>query len=287
MRAYQRERRYLCGRSARAAQYQEVEIYPLPTRDPRSRALDRQHAQAPPFRGTPKAQANHNAKMARKWFHRLAVSNFDRTDTHTTLTYAAEHRPADPDAAWRDFRNWVRHLREKCRAAGVPKPELLAVMEWQDADAETGKKAVAPHFHVLLRCGLSRDEIETCWNRKGVPLGRANTDRLQLDKASLEALANYMMKNPNRKHRYYRSRGIRDPVMPPPRDGRYTRRQVVRLATDSALLHSADYWARKYPGWELNDAEAHYNDYLGWSISLKLRRRQPPKGGGNPCGHCT
>ena len=168
----------------------------------------------------------------------------------------------------------MRHLRDRCKAAGLEKPECLAVMEWQEEDANVGQKAVAPHFHVLLRCPLPRDEIEACWHRKGTRLGRANTDRLQLDKASLEALANYMMKNPNRKHRYYRSRGIRNPIMPPPRDSRYTRQQVARLATDSALLHSPDYWARKYPGWELNEASAHYNDYLGWSISLKMRRRK-------------
>lgn len=274
MKTYQRERRYLCGRSPRSAQYQEVEIYPLPTRDGLGRELDRQNSKPPAFRGTPPAQAAHNAKQARRWFHRLAVTNFTANDTHTTLTYAAEHRPADADAAWRDFRNFLRHLRDRCKAAGVDKPECLAVMEWQEADTDTGQKAVAPHFHVLLRCELGRDEMEACWHRKGERLGRANTDRLQLDKASLEALANYMMKNPNRKHRYYRSRGIRNPIMPPPRDGRYTRRQVARLATDSALLHSPDYWARKYPGWELNEASAHYNDYLGWSISLKMRRRK-------------
>lgn len=273
MKTYQRERRYLCGRSARTAEYQEIEIYPLPTRDPASRDLDRQHAKAPPFRG--KDQANHNAKVARRWFHRLAVSNFSSKDTHTTLTYAAEQRPENADQAWKDFRNWVRHIREKCRAAGQEKPELMAVMEWQEAG--TGKKAVAPHFHVLLRCGLSRDEIEACWHRKGEPLGRANADRLQLDKGSLEALANYMMKNPQRKHRYYRSRGIKDPVMPPPRDGRYTRSQVARIATDSAILHSSEYWGKKYPGWELNEARAEYNDFLGWSIRLKMWRRPPTK----------
>lgn len=274
MKTYQRERRYLCGRNPRQAQYQEVEIYPLPSRDGRGRELDRQNSTPPAFRGTPPAQAAHNAKAARRWFHRLAVTNFTQADTHTTLTYAADLRPETPEQAWRDFRNFMRHIRDRCRATGLDKPECLAVMEWQEADPDADQKAVVPHFHVLLRCGLARDEIEACWHRKGVRLGRANADRLQLDKGSLEALANYMMKHPNRKHRYYRSRGIRDPVMPPPRDGRYTRRQVVRLATDSALLHSPDYWARKYPGWELNEASAHYNDYLGWSISLKMRRRK-------------
>lgn len=278
MRSYQRERRYLCGKSSRTARYQEVEIYPLPTRDGRGRDLDRENAKPPAFRGTPKAQANHNAKTARQWFHRLAVSNFTERDTHTTLTYASENRPDSPEDAWRDFRNFMRHLRDACRAAGLEKPECLAVMEWQDADPDTGQAAVVPHFHVLLHCELDRDAIEGCWHRKGARLGRANADRLQLDKGSLEALANYMMKNPKRKHRYYRSRGIVNPVMPPPRDNRYSRRQVTKLATDSALLHSAEYWARKYPGWELNEATARYNDYLGWSISLKLYRRRGGKG---------
>lgn len=109
----------MCGRSPRSAQYQEVEIYPLPTRDGLGRELDRQNSKPPGFRGTPPAQAAHNAKQARRWFHRLAVTNFTANDTHTTLTYAAEHRPADADAAWRDFRNFLRHLRDRCKAAGV------------------------------------------------------------------------------------------------------------------------------------------------------------------------
>lgn len=274
MKTYQRERRYLCGKNSREAQYQEVEIYPLPSRDSRSRELDQENSTPPAFRGTPPAQAAHNAKTARRWFHRLAVTNFTKEDTHTTLTYAADKRPDSPEKAWRDFRNFMRHIREKSKAAGLDKPECLAVMEWQEAAPDAGQKAVAPHFHVLLRCGLSRDAIESCWHRKGTRLGRANADRLQLDKGSLEALANYMMKHPNRKHRYYRSRGIRNPVMPPPRDGRYTRRQIERLATNNALLQDAAYWARRYPGWELNEATAQYNDFLGWSISLKMRRRK-------------
>lgn len=268
-----RERRYICGRNRRAAQYQEVEIYQLPT-DAMGRERDKEHARPPAFRGTPKAQADHNAKNARRWFHRLAVSNFTEKDLHTTLTYAPEKRPASAEEAWRDFRNWLRHLRDACRAAGLPKPECLAVMEWQEADPDTGQAAVVPHFHVLLRCSLDRDTIEGCWHRKGARLGLANADRLKLDKGSLEALANYMLKYPKRKHRYFRSRGIVNPVMPPPRDGRYTRRQVARIAADATRLNDAAYWARKYPGWQLIEASAQYNDFLGWSISLKLYRRR-------------
>lgn len=142
---------------------------------------------------------------------------------------------------------------------------------------DTGQKAVAPHFHTILRCELSRDEIESCWHRKGVRLGRVNTDRLQMDKNSLEALANYMLKYPKRKHRYFRSRGIKNPITPPPADGKWTRRQVQKICTDGRL-YDPEFWAKKYPGWDLNEASASYNEFMGWHISLKLRRRGPCRG---------
>lgn len=167
------------------------------------------------------------------------------------------------------------------------------MLEWQEADPDAGQKAVAPHFHVVLKCGLDRDSVERAWHRKGERLGRANADRLQFDGGSLEALANYLMKYPKRKHRYFRSRGIKNPVMPQPRDGKYTRSQVARIATDSGRLNDREYWARKYPGWELTEATATYNDFLGWSISLKMQRKRgradgrghkKPRGSGTSSG---
>ena len=151
------------------------------------------------------------------------------------------------------------------------------MMEWAEENPDTGQKAVAPHFHTILRCELSRDEIESCWHRKGVRLGRVNTDRLQMDKNSLEALANYMLKYPKRKHRYFRSRGIKNPITPPPADGKWTRRQVQKICTDGRL-YDPEFWAKKYPGWDLNEASASYNEFMGWHISLKLRRRGPCRG---------
>ena len=94
-RRYQRERRYICGQSRAAAQYQEVEIYPICEGAQASRELDRANGKPPRFRGTPKAQANHNAKAARRWFCRLLVTNFDGHDLHITLTYAPDKRPED------------------------------------------------------------------------------------------------------------------------------------------------------------------------------------------------
>lgn len=272
MHYFQREKRVFCGSSKRTAQYQEVEIYPMTSTDG-CRAYDRQVGRRP--RGTPEAQRNHNAKAARRFFTQLVNTNFTEKDLHATLTYADEYLPADPEQAERDYNNFLRHLAVKCKAGGLPKPEALGVIEYQ-APGE-GQKPVRFHVHVLLRCQLSRDEVEACWHRRGHRLGRANADRLQMDKGSLEALASYLMKYTNRKHRWKRTRGIRDPIVAPPRDGRYTRREVARIAQDAALLHSPAFWARKYPGWELNEAQAVYNEISGWYISLKMRRRK--KGG--------
>lgn len=274
--SFQRERRFLCGTSKSAANYQEVEIYPMNGTE-QSRTLDQELARAADLRRSSKAQQNQNAKNARRLFRQLVNTNFTEEDTHTTQTYAPEYRPETEEQAWADFRNFYRHIKEKCRARGLPKPECLAVMEWAEENPDTGQKAVAPHFHTILRCELTRDEIESCWHRKGVRLGRVNTDRLQMDKNSLEALANYMLKYPKRKHRYFRSRGIKNPITPPPADGKWTRRQVQKICTDGRL-YDPEFWAKKYPGWDLNEAGASYNEFMGWHISLKLRRKGPCRG---------
>lgn len=46
-------------------------------------------------------------------------------------------------------------------------------------------KAVRFHYHVILKCQLTRDEIEGCWVRKKKRMGTTNADRLQMDKSSL------------------------------------------------------------------------------------------------------
>lgn len=276
MRAIQRERRFVCGRSRQTAMYQEVEIYTC-SADPAGRRRDREMSEGPPFRGkNPETWEKHNAAAARKLFVRLVNTNFTQDDMHTTLTYSDETLPENDQQAERDVSNFLRHLRAECKKQGFEPPEAIIVTEHQDEDPAQGKKAVRYHHHVLLRCNLGRDDVERCWHRKGESLGFANCDRLKLDKASLEALATYLMKSPNRKHRWRRTRGIRDPIRPRPNDSRYTRRAIQRIATGPDL-HSPEFWARKYPGWELNEAEARFNDFWGWSISLKLRRR-PERG---------
>lgn len=268
MLCYQRERRIICGRSKATANYQEIEIYPMGT--PASRAIDEELARSP---RTPKAQQNQNAKAANRQFRQLLITNFTEADTHTTATYAKEERPETLEQVERDVNNFWRHLNTKCKAQGLPAPQGITVIEWQEEDKEKKQKEVPFHVHFILHCALTRDEVESCWHRKGRRIGWVNSDRLQLDKCSLEALADYLLKYTNRKHRWKRTRGIKDPIKPRPNDEKYTRRQVEKIAKDPSKLHNPDYWAQKYPGWILNEASASYNDFTGWHISLKMRRK--------------
>lgn len=68
---------------------------------------------------------------------------------------------------------------------GDAEKELRRLTEHQDADPDTGQKAVRFHHHVILKCQLTRDEIEGCWVRKKKRMGTTNADRLQMDKSSL------------------------------------------------------------------------------------------------------
>ena len=75
-------------------------------------------------------------------------------------------------------------------AAGDPMESEACPAPIRPADPDTGQKAVRFHHHVILKCQLTRDEIEGCWVRKKKRMGTTNADRLQMDKSSLEALAN-------------------------------------------------------------------------------------------------
>ena len=110
--SFQRERRFLCGTSKNAANYQEVEIYPMNGTE-QSRTLDQELARAADLRRSSKAQQNQNAKNARRLFRQLVNTNFTEEDTHTTQTYAPEYRPETEEQAWADFWNFYRHIKEK------------------------------------------------------------------------------------------------------------------------------------------------------------------------------
>ena len=259
-----REQRHVCGDN-----YMEIDLYPISERE-KGASLSAKRRQA-----SSRIQQNLNARNARRYFIQLLNANFTESDIHWTGTYDDAHLPDSIEQADHDLELFLRRVRSQSRKRGLPAPRFIAVTEWREEG--DGLPAVRVHHHVVLSCGLSRDELERLWYRgkDKERLGITNADRLQFDRESLERLANYLTKYTNRKRRWRQSRGLEKPQRPRPNDGKYTRRQLERLVTSGAGFDS-ELWRRKYQGWEINDITPIQNDVTKeWSIYLKLRRTVP------------
>ena len=259
-----REQRHVCGDN-----YMEIDLYPISERE-KGASLSAKRRQA-----SSRIQQNLNARNARRYFIQLLNANFTERDIHWTGTYDDAHLPDSIEQADHDLELFLRRVRSQSRKRGLPAPRFIAVTEWREEGG--GLPAVRVHHHVVLSCGLSRDELERLWYRgkDKERLGITNADRLQFDRESLERLANYLTKYTNRKRRWRQSRGLEKPQRPRPNDGKYTRRQLERLVTSGAVFDS-EFWRRKYQGWEINDITPIQNDVTKeWSIYLKLRRTVP------------
>lgn len=259
-----REQRHVCGDN-----YMEIDLYPISERE-KGASLSAKRRQA-----SSRIQQNLNARNARRYFIQLLNANFTESDIHWTGTYDDAHLPDSIEQADHDLELFLRRVRSQSRKRGLPAPRFIAVTEWREEG--DGLPAVRVHHHVVLSCGLSRDELERLWYRgkDKERLGITNADRLQFDRESLERLANYLTKYTNRKRRWRQSRGLEKPQRPRPNDGKYTRRQLERLVTSGAVFDS-EFWRWKYQGWEINDITPIQNDVTKeWSIYLKLRRTVP------------
>ncbi len=259
-----REQRHVCGDN-----YMEIDLYPISERE-KGASLSAKRRQA-----SSRIQQNLNARNARRYFIQLLNANFTESDIHWTGTYDDAHLPDSIEQADHDLELFLRRVRSQSRKRGLPAPRFIAVTEWREEG--DGLPAGRVHHHVVLSCGLSRDELERLWYRgkDKERLGITNADRLQFDRESLERLANYLTKYTNRKRRWRQSRGLEKPQRPRPNDGKYTRRQLERLVTSGAVFDS-EFWRRKYQGWEINDITPIQNDVTKeWSIYLKLRRTVP------------
>ena len=57
--------------------------------------------------------------------------------------------------------------------------------------------------------------------------------------------------------------------------GRWNHKQIEKIAKEQP---GREFWERKYPGWTLTDnvygVTYEYNDFTGWSIYLKLRKKE-------------
>lgn len=147
-----REQRHVCGDN-----YMEIDLYPISERE-KGASLSAKRRQA-----SSRIQQNLNARNARRYFIQLLNANFTESDIHWTGTYDDAHLPDSIEQADHDLELFLRRVRSQSRKRGLPAPRFIAVTEWREEG--NGLPAVRVHHHVVLSCGLSRDELEGLWYR--------------------------------------------------------------------------------------------------------------------------
>lgn len=237
MSMYVREQRHFCG-----DQLLEVDLYRV------SQTEHRASARAKKLAATSVVQANCNERYSRRYLGQLVATNFSDGAYLLTVTYNAAELPQSDAEADRDITNFTRRIAYKCAKCGMGPPKWIIVTEHQDADAETHAKAVRYHHHMILECGLTRDEVEDCWSRgtgkNRRRLGLCNADRACFDHGRLDGFCDYITKYPKRRRRWRQSRGLKKPITPRPADGKYSRAELDRAAT--TYIDDAAYWERRY-----------------------------------------
>ncbi len=274
MRSFMREKKIYCG-----DQYREVDIFGYSTEQV---TVSRRGKRSKKVKESAPKQKNLNDKNARRYLVQLGNLNFgsDENALHVTATYSTKNLPPTIEAAEREISNYLRRVQYRREKEGLPPLKYILVTAY--STGKEGEKPTRIHHHIIMNSGLDRNTVEELWRKrkrkgqkKGDKIGYINADRLQSDENGIAALCNYLAKQPGGKKRYSTSQNLERPTSRA-NDGRYTRRQVEKIAKERP---GREFWEKKYPGWTLTTdddygAAYEYNPVTGWSIYLKLRKKE-------------
>lgn len=282
MRSFIREKKIYCG-----DQYREVDIYSYTDIQ---KTTSQRGKRSKKIKESEPKQKNLNDKNARRYLIQLGNLNFgdDETALHVTATYSKKNLPETIEDAEREISNYLRRVQYRRSKEGLPPLKYILVTAY--STGKDGEKPTRIHHHIIMNGGLPREMVEDMWTHDRInwkrykedPLykstikhtGYINADRLQTDENGIAALCAYLAKQPNGKKRWSSSQNLKKPHSRA-NDSRYKHRQVEKLAKERP---GREFWEKQYPGWTLTDedygVQYEYNDYTGWAIYLKLRKRE-------------
>lgn len=244
-------------KTIRSGEHIEVMVYPIWSTAPTL-------PDGAPVRKSAAAIARANAENARKHFERKMNTNFCDLDYRVDLTYADDFLP-DAGQARQDVQNYLRRVKYACRKAGLSQPRYMGVSEGK----REGSRQKRVHHHIVISCGLSRDDLESIWKK-----GRVRTDRLQADRFGYTALARYLLKEPEGAKRYFCSRNLKEPTVTVS-DTKLSIRKAERIA-QAAEESAPAIFQQLYKGCEFLDCQVKRTDFVaGVYISVRLRKREP------------
>ena len=240
----------------------ELEVYPYWDTRPKC------GVKASRLRESRAAQKRYNERNSRKRFVRLVNENFGPGTAgglHVTLTYESRNgRLPVMEEIQRDARNYIARWQRRRKKAGLASGKYMIVAE---EGTENTKRL---HLHVILESGIDRDTCESLWH-----FGYANADRLQPNEYGLEAMGQYLSKNPKGRRRWWGSKNLKQPTVKV-YDHKVTRSTVRAIQHDK---YEARELLKAYPGYFLYDPEqdvrVRTNSFVsGAYISIMLARDQ-------------
>ena len=229
-------------------------------------------------KGTTDAQRRLNARKAEERLVQIINANFGAGDHLVTCTYAAGKEPDSFQSAQRNMRNYMARVKRLCKRKGLPDPAYVYVTEV----TRSNRWGTRYHHHMVMRCGLSRDEVENLWTKMH---GICNTKQAQRLKEGLTGWAKYIAKQVcsgekadlfATKHRWAASKGLIIP-QPTEADKKISRRRVEKIAQDiqrdpdMARLHLE----ACYPGYEVLEMNVKTSEWVtGAYVRAVMCRRE-------------
>lgn len=246
-----------CEKKIYSGELMEVEIYPI---YPSGREMPGRKDKS---KDSSKAQKNLNDKNARKNFVRLVNANFTQEDIAVHGTYRDDEMPCTEKEVRRDITNYIRRIKNRRKRHGLPSMKYIYVIECK-VSKRTG--ILRWHFHMIMSA-IDRDIAERLW-RKG---DWVNSKRLQPNDFGFEALARYMVKDPQGSRRWSGSKNLKKPFIRQ-RDNAITRLGAQRMATKH--VDDREYFEKKYKGYRFLVCDPVFNEINGhWYISISMRRK--------------
>lgn len=267
---YIREKKIYCSND-----YMEVDIYAL-----NGESRDKGAKRSKKVKVSEPKQKNLNDKNAKRYFTQKVHANFKADDLYITLTYTNSTLPKTIEEAEKNIQNYVRRLKRARKKQGLDDLKYISVVEHK-SEQEGDEENIRVHHHMIINSGLDRDVVEELWRHrkkkgeKEKKIGLVNAVRLQEDYASgLTSISKYLVKDSRGKKRWTCSKNLKQPVCRT-NDFKYTFRKIEQIAKQPI---DVAYWEKQYKGWTIKDKiggyEARYNEYTGWSIYIKLRRKE-------------
>ena len=220
------------------------------------------------------AQRDLNDRNARKHLERIINANFAEGDLWITLTYDADHLPADMEEAIRNVRRFIQRVNYQRKKKDLPPAKYVYVTEHSE------ENEVRWHHHIIMDGALDRDTVEACWKLRS----RNQVRRIVPDDDGLIGMAKYITKDKLKRKKHERRWNCSKNLKQPEIRKRHTMRPAGKSSAPRRIRsfvnrilkdrgEAEEIFRAWYPEYGFAEAEVFYNPYnQNYYIRARMHR---------------